>query len=98
RCEEPLLREDRFTVEGNAPRHWACPAGLGGWAPMDCIDELAPEVNVNRVRQFILDELRTAERDLAHVQEAQPDAKLAMDLSALHGAITALAHLVDGSD
>jgi hypothetical protein len=52
------------------------------------------EADVVQVRQVVLDELRTAERELAQMQEAKPDPARAIDLSALREAVTALAGLV----
>jgi hypothetical protein len=56
--------------------------------------EPTPEANVVQVRQVVLDELRTAERELAQMQEAKPDPARTTDLSVLREAITALAGLV----
>jgi hypothetical protein len=61
--------------------------------------EAVSDADVARVRQIILDGLRTAEHDLAHMQERKPDPTRAMDLRALNEAVIALARLVgDGSD
>ena len=56
--------------------------------------EPTPKVDVVQVRQSVLGELRTAERELAQMQEATPDPARATDLSVLREAITALAGLV----
>ena len=58
-----------------------------------------PAADVARVRQTVLGELRTAERDLTHLQERKPDPIRAMDLKALNEAVVVLARLVaNGSD
>jgi hypothetical protein len=54
----------------------------------------APEAYVVQVRQVVLDELRTAERELAQSQEATPDPARAIEPSVLREAITVLARLV----
>src|SRR5262249_54999781 len=56
--------------------------------------EAIRQAGVAQIRLMILDELRTAERDLAQRQQANPDPVRAMDLTLLHEAITALARLV----
>jgi hypothetical protein len=52
------------------------------------------EGDTKRVRQIVLDDLRTAERDLTALQETQPDPRRARDLDALREAITALVRLM----
>jgi len=56
--------------------------------------EAIRQSGVARIRLMILDELRTAERDLAQRQQANPDLARAMDLTLLHEAVTALARLM----
>jgi hypothetical protein len=60
-------------------------------------------LDVNRVRQTVLDELRAAERDLTQMQaaapEREPERARARDLSALRKAIASLVRLMPkGSD